>query len=274
MDKKTKGIIHPILAVAIFIICQSLASLAIIAIEIIKDYKAFSSTMDTGNIMSLISSGSMAWATIISGIAAVLIMGLIKAFDWKTVLNVKTIDWKMGTVSILAAIFGIFGLNLVEEWIELPNLLEDMFPDMASTTIGFIAIGIAAPVVEEFLFRESIAGNMFRAGFNKWATILISAFVFGAIHGNPAQIPFAAAMGVILAIIYYKTGNIVIPIIIHALNNSYACIQMNMLGEEVNTYSFTDDIGGLPVAIPLAVLSIALCIILLKVFWHKYQTRH
>lgn len=271
MDKKTKGIIYPILAVAIFIICQSLASVAIIAIEAIKDYETFRSNMSSGNLTSVITSNSMAWATIISGIAAVLIMGLIKAFDWNTVLNVKSINWKMGSVSIIAAIFGIFGLNLIEEWIDLPNLLEDMFPDMASTTIGFIAIGIAAPVVEEFLFRESVAGNMFRAGFNKWAVILISAFVFGAIHGNPAQIPFAAAMGVILAIIYYKTGNIVIPIIIHALNNSYACIQMNMLGEQIKTYSLTDDIGGLPVAIPLATLSIAISILLLTMFWRKYN---
>jgi len=272
MDKKTKGFVYPIIAVVAFLVFQALVSVVILVTTIFSDTQGFREIMAQGNPMALVSGEAMAWTTIVSGILTVVALGLFKAFDWKKVLDVKSIDWKMSFVAILASIIGIFGLNIIEEWIDLPNLIEDIFTDMSSTVIGFTAIGIAAPIAEEFVFREGVAGNMFRAGFNKWAVILISAFIFGAIHGNPAQVPFAAAMGVVLAIIYYKTGNIVVPIILHILNNTAACIQTNVLGEEAKDYSMIQDMGGLAIALPVALVCIGICVVLLRVFWKKYQT--
>ena len=66
--------------------------------------------------------------------------------------------------------------------------------------------------------------------------ILISSFIFGVIHLNPAQVPFAFAIGLIFGWLYYRTASLIPGIIGHFINNSIACIQMILLSkEELNT---------------------------------------
>ena len=62
--------------------------------------------------------------------------------------------------------------------------------------------------------------------------ILIASAIFGIVHMNPIQIPFAFAIGMIFGWLYYRTGSVVPGIIGHFINNSIACLQMATLTEE------------------------------------------
>ena len=62
--------------------------------------------------------------------------------------------------------------------------------------------------------------------------ILIASAIFGIVHMNPIQIPFAFAIGLIFGWLYYRTGSVVPGIIGHFINNSIACLQMATLTEE------------------------------------------
>ena len=267
-----KKILYPILALIVFTVMQAVAGVAIYAVAVIKDPELLKKVAQTGDqsmLESAVSADAIAWGVLLSGLVTVGIIALLKMIDWNTVLDFKMINWKAGTLAILGAICIIFFFDVIEEIVDLPNLLEDQFTDMSNSLVGVISIGIIGPIIEEFVFREGVLGYMLRGGMNKWVAISASALAFGIIHINPAQVPFAAAMGIVLGIIYYKTGNIVIPCLLHILNNSVAVWQMYSMGEAAKDFSLLEEMGRWTYSIiPTGTIGI----ILLVHFWKKHQT--
>ena len=136
--------------------------------------------------------------------------------------------------------------NFCSEFVELPNWMEDEFIGMSRNVFGVLSVAIMAPLVEELLFRGAIEDHLLRQGKSPVVAILISALIFGIIHINPAQVPFAFAIGAVFGWLYYRTGSVVPGIIGHFINNSIACIQMMVLSkEELNTKT-VDLIGEVP----------------------------
>lgn len=125
-------------------------------------------------------------------------------------------------------------LNVLNEWMNLTNLLEDQFIDMSHNVWGVLSIALAAPVVEECLFRGAIEGRMLKV-WHPWVAICVSALFFGLIHMNPAQIPFAFLCGVLFGWLRWKTGSLLPGIVGHILNNSIACLTMFLYGADANT---------------------------------------
>ena len=66
-----------------------------------------------------------------------------------------------------------------------------------------------APLVEELLFRGAIQGYMLREGMKPLNAILIASAIFGTVHMNPIQVPFAFAIGLIFGWLYYSTGSVI-----------------------------------------------------------------
>ena len=145
---------------------------------------------------------------------------------------------------MLGCILGTIALDLLSELISLPNIVEDQMIDMCREPWGMLAIAIGAPIGEEIMFRWGIMGHMLRRNSSVPTAILVSAVLFGLMHMNPAQVFFAAAMGIMLGILYWRSGNILWPIILHVLNNSVACLQVWLLGDKVKEYSLVDTFGG------------------------------
>ncbi len=272
-----KKVLYPILAVIAFVFMQSAAGVSIAVFELIKNpelIKQMKSGGDPNAILNDLMSGDvLAWGILISGIVTIGVLALLKMIDWKQVLNVKMIDWKWSVVSIIACAFGIFSVNILEEMADLPNLMEDEFTDMSNSLIGALSIGLIGPIIEEFIFREGVEGYMLRNGVNKWVAITASALVFGIIHLNPAQVPFAVTIGFLLGIIYYKTGNIVITSILHILNNSVAVWQMYTMGEAAKDFSLIEWLGGQGYAVGIGCVCAILCSVLLRHFWKAYQVK-
>ena len=122
---------------------------------------------------------------------------------------------------------------------------------------GILAIAIGAPIGEEVMFRWGIMGHLFRRNVSVPASILVSALLFGLMHMNPAQVFFAAAMGIMLGILYWCSGNILWSIFLHVLNNSVACLQVLLLGDKVKEYSLVETLGGnMPAWYAIGLLSI------------------
>lgn len=155
-----------------------------------------------------------------------------------------SVSWKKSMVAMLGCILGTIALDLLSELISLPNIVEDQMIDMCREPWGMLAIAIGAPIGEEIMFRWGIMGHLLRRNSSVPTAILVSAVLFGLMHMNPAQVFFAAAMGIMLGILYWRSGNILWPIILHVLNNSVACLQVWLLGDKVKEYSLVDTFGG------------------------------
>ena len=192
--------------------------------------------MNNGSNVSSFTPGEITITTtgiamILSGIAMIwhLIHFKYVKFNLKSFGEVpgKTI-W----LSIPLIVAGMFFINLCSEFLGLPDLMQDTFLAMSRNIFGIISITIMAPLVEELLFRGAIQGYMLRKGMKPLHAILIASAIFGIIHMNPIQIPFAFAIGMIFGWLYYRTGSVVPGIIGHFINNSIACLQMATLTEE------------------------------------------
>ncbi|MFA0834905.1 MAG: type II CAAX prenyl endopeptidase Rce1 family protein [Methanobacterium formicicum] len=84
--------------------------------------------------------------------------------------------------------------------------------------LDFLTGVIAAPIVEELLFRGVMLHRFtFKWGLKK--AILASSLIFGVLH---ADFIGAFIFGLVMCILYIKTGTIIIPIIAHMLNNMLA----------------------------------------------------
>jgi len=92
-----------------------------------------------------------------------------------------------------------------------------------------ITTALLPGIIEELIFRGYILSAL--RPFGDGPAILCSALMFGLLHGNMVQVPFAFMLGLVFAFIVVKTGNIVIPMAIHFLNNASATVQ-NQLGND------------------------------------------
>ena len=88
--------------------------------------------------------------------------------------------------------------------------------------LSFIATAITPALVEEFACRGIVLGALRKYGDG--FAIIVSSILFGLMHGNFVQIPFAFLVGVICGYIVVKTGSIWIAVAVHAFNNSASVI--------------------------------------------------
>ena len=80
----------------------------------------------------------------------------------------------------------------------------------------FLYSALFTPVVEEFIFRGAILKSL--EPFGKWFALLTSSLLFGLMHSNFAQIPFAIGAGLILGYIAMEYS-IWHSIGLHIMNN-------------------------------------------------------
>lgn len=159
------------------------------------------------------------------------------------------------TVSgIVESNFSIFGLQNNVTFSKATN-------SVLEKVLYIIAVSLVPALAEEFAFRGVVMGTLRKYG-DAFA-IISSSVVFGLMHGNISQIPFAFVLGLILAFADCKTNSIVPSIIIHFLNNLYAVI-MDILQE---SYTISDKafyIIYLAIVLGFCILGILSFFILIK----------
>ena len=83
--------------------------------------------------------------------------------------------------------------------------------------LSFLSTAIFPALVEEFVFRGLIFGSLKKYGDG--FAIFASSILFGLVHGNFEQIPFAFLVGLVLGFIVAQTGSLWIAMAVHAANN-------------------------------------------------------
>jgi len=90
--------------------------------------------------------------------------------------------------------------------------------------LAAVLVCVMAPIAEEFLFR----GYIFTALRNwrgMWPAAIISGLIFGGIHAGSSPVEFLvplAIFGMLLCLLYVKTGSLYPCMAVHAVNNSIA----------------------------------------------------
>ena len=84
----------------------------------------------------------------------------------------------------------------------------------------FVAIVIVTPIFEEVVFRGLMQGAL-RRKFGAVAGVIASTLLFTLVHAVGVWVA-VAALGLLLAYIYDRTRNILVPIAVHVLHNAIA----------------------------------------------------
>lgn len=176
----------------------------------------------------------------------------------------RTRPWDVFFWCVLAAFGAILPSMYIQEMMpELPNLAEREFELIMTSRFGYFIIGLMAPLVEEIVFRGAILRALLQWKSNPWVGILISAVLFSAIHMNPAQMPHAFLIGILLGWMYYRTDSIIPGVIYHWVNNSIAYLMFAFYPDP--NIKMIDVFGGSQQTILMAV-GFSLCILVPAIF--------
>jgi hypothetical protein len=172
--------------------------------------------------------GMLLTATVAASVVAITIFLLAR---WAQVSPawLRTRQWLVLIWSVVAALGALIpSAWLQEQMPELPNLMENEFSMLLANRWGYLAIGLLAPLAEELVFRGAILRALLDSHYRPVTAIAVSALLFAAIHMNPAQLPHAFLIGLLLGWMYWRTGSILPGMAFHWANNSVAYVIYNL----------------------------------------------
>ena len=162
---------------------------------------------------------------------SILTMAVFLLAKWSVVSRhwVRTRPWFVLFWCVVAALGAIVpSVWLQEHMPELPNVVEGEFDMIMKDRWGYLVVGLLAPLAEEMVFRGAILRSLLRWKQNPWVGIAISALLFAVVHMNPAQMPHAFLIGLLLGWMYWRTDSIVPGVVYHWVNNTVAYILYNI----------------------------------------------
>jgi membrane protease YdiL (CAAX protease family) len=147
----------------------------------------------------------------------------IRGFSWRSTFYLHPVSWKLVGLSLLLGILAwptVSTVVLPFEWIlskigpspELPtpqNALEML--------VLAITVAVAAPLVEEPIFRGFVFRSWIR--FGAPGAILVTGTLFGLMHGQLAQLTGLILVGILLGFVSFRSGSIIPAIILHSIFN-------------------------------------------------------
>lgn len=122
--------------------------------------------------------------------------------------------------------------------IEDPLIVNQLLMSSVPRWLVILTVGILAPVFEELIFRKVLIDHLIAQG--EYVCILASGLLFGLAHGNFSQFFYAAGLGMILALIYIRTGKIGYTICIHMIINLAASVVTTGLLRQVEMGTLTN----------------------------------
>ena len=146
------------------------------------------------------------------------------------------------------------------------------FDSFGEFVIGFVVVAILAGICEEFLFRGIIQTEFMRGTKNIHVAIWISAFLFSAIHTQFFGFVPRMLLGVLFGYLYHWSGNLIVPMFAHFVNNGFSVVMMylHQIGV-VDVEIDTPEAAPWPAVVGFAILTFVL-LAYLKKFYESRNT--
>ena len=177
-------------------------------------------------------NGTGATALIITSAAASIVTVIVfLVAKWAIVSRhwLQTRPWFVLFWCVVASLGALVPSMWLQELMpELPNTAEEAFDMIMKDRLGYFVVGLFAPLTEELVFRGAILKALLQWKPNPWVGIVISALLFALVHMNPAQMPHAVLVGLLLGWMYYRTDSIIPGVVYHWVNNTVAYVMYNL----------------------------------------------
>jgi uncharacterized protein len=121
-----------------------------------------------------------------------------------------------------------FMRSMEDQMADLTKYLTN-FNTIPKFITGFVVIAVIAGIGEELIFRGLIQRKIYLGTRNAHIAIWVSAFIFSAIHFQFYGFIPRMLLGALFGYLYFWSGNILVPIFGHILNNGLAVIALALV---------------------------------------------
>lgn len=184
--------------------------------------------VDEGGVYALLNEHAMAFSLISNVFILLFLLGfyLIRQKKLSEALWLRRGDgptlWEGAALAPgLYLVVTLVMFVLPESWVE--SYSEASAGITSGGVVGVLAVVIAAPVVEEFIFRGLIMTRL-NCAMPSWLAVLLSAAAFGLCHGNPVWFGYAFVLGALFGLMDLRAGSILPSILGHIAFNSFSQI--------------------------------------------------
>lgn len=213
-------------------------------------------------VRDLFSGSAAEWiqvlATVGSGVgfgASIPIIRKVVGYRSRVPVPKRTLSFPVLLLVILSA-YGLWGVGVYAgnfiEFLGFPTGgLTSVGPENGNlflTLIPLLYAVFGAPVIEELIFRKTLLDVLHPYG--QRCAALVTALLFGLMHGNSGQFLLAFLLGLLFAAVYLKTGNILYTMLLHFVINLTASVPELLLyfGIDIGNIFETYILAGLTVA--------------------------
>ncbi len=148
--------------------------------------------------------------------------------------------------NMMIGVFDMFGIDAYVD-------IEYVCDGPIDVLLFYVTVALLPALVEEFAFRGVILGKLRKHSDS--LAVLISGVMFGLMHGNFTQIPFAFVVGLVLGYITVKTNSLLPAIIIHFLNNGIS-VTISLLQTNTHLSDHTVNLISVGFTFVIAVLGL------------------
>ena len=113
----------------------------------------------------------------------------------------------------------------------VPEFMTNIYRTATNLPLFWIALVIAAPLFEEFLFRGFLFSGWLNTRLRATGTILLTSALWTLIHVqyDVVQLLVVFVYGIVLGLARYRTGSLIAPLVIHGAINMIALLQVTLL---------------------------------------------
>jgi uncharacterized protein len=218
----------------------------------------------------------------------------VRALERKSLSNFFPPQEKLFTAIVLMMGVGItfiISISPLTEWnmnLTFPEFLRDFetwarrtedqaarlteamtrFGSTGDLLLGLVVIAILPAIGEEFVFRGLFQNELMRASKNIHVAIWFSALIFSTIHFQFYGFLPRLLLGALFGYLYYWSGNLLIPIVAHFINNAFGVVMIYLYQNKMTDLNVEDNTAP---PISYVLLNIALTAGLLYYFRKHYQ---
>lgn len=196
------------------------------------------------DIEKIVSNGKV--LVLITLCSAPVSIGLCVLFAWMrngiTVRDYLALRWPPLKIVVKWLLLCVVFLSLVDigtsfiEGHQTQNFMRQTLDSIGSLMpLLWVVLLVAAPVSEEFFFRGFLFAGLARSRLGPVGAILVTALLFMSIHlqYDLQGLIFVLFLGLILAIARWKTGSLLVCILLHAMMNFIATITFIYFGDKI-----------------------------------------
>ena len=161
-----------------------------------------------------------------------------RARDILQVLGFRSFNARKALPLVFICFLAIFGINALYQLILNALHLKLQTNDQLILQLGKVApftvygllllAVVVAPLCEEVLFRGFLFAG-FKGSMPLALAVILSAFIFAAVHNDLPSFPVLFCIGILLALLRWRTRSLWPGILLHLLNNAWSAISILLI---------------------------------------------